>query len=183
MTRTMSHRRARLREAFWPGIAVAILLGATACGGASEPTPDEEEAAAAGEAAPTEEAVDDAGEHAEEVDASAEVEAAAPRLAYPGAGPMELLTPAEGGGPWPELAWAPVDGAARYEVLVYAASGRAYWSWRGTDASVRFGGFSSPPDEASAVRPRLHEPMTWSVLARDADGEVIAQSGERPIAP
>ena len=90
--------------------------------------------------------------------------------------------PAEGVGPFPTLAWQSVPDAHRYHVSVIDGDGRAMWAWTTSDTQVVLGGFDEPPPEH--VRgPRLHAPMHWHVLARDADERVIAQSGLRPIAP
>ncbi len=113
----------------------------------------------------------------------AEVEETEPRFAYPDADPIELATPGAGEGAWPELSWEPVDGAERYSVTLYAASGEAYWRWSGEDTRIRVGAFPEEPVEGAPLGPRVHEDMSWDVLARDDDGSVIAQSGERPISP
>jgi hypothetical protein len=95
---------------------------------------------------------------------------------------LELETPVEGVGPFPTLAWKSVPDAHRYHVSVIDGDGRAMWAWATSDTEVVLGGFEEPPPEH--VRgPRLHAPMHWHVLARDADEQVIAQSGLRPIAP
>jgi len=96
---------------------------------------------------------------------------------------ITLTTPAEGGGRWPELAWEPVASADRYAVTLYDPDGVAYWAWRGTEASVIAGGFAPPPPEGSGAAPRVRDGMTWDVVALDEAGELIAQSGVRPIAP
>ncbi len=95
---------------------------------------------------------------------------------------LELVTPAEGVGPFPTLEWQAVPDAHRYHVSVIDGDGRATWAWTTSDTQVVLGGFEEPPEEH--VRgPRLHAQMHWHVLARDADERVIAQSGLRPIAP
>ena len=105
-----------------------------------------------------------------------------PRLDL-GVDPIEQFTASSGGGRWPELAWASVDGAARYSVTVYASDGRAYWAWSGSDESVLMGGFRTRPDESSNMAPMVRQGMTWDVAAFDSDGELIALSSERPISP
>lgn len=112
-----------------------------------------------------------------------EVEETEPRFVVPGAGAIDLLTAPDDAGPWPTLSWQPVDDAVTYTVTVYAASGTPYWTWRGGTAEVILGGFSQRPAAGSTMALRLHEPMTWDVLAHDAGGTIVAQSGERPIAP
>ncbi len=96
---------------------------------------------------------------------------------------MVLTTPAEGGGQWPELAWETVADADHYAVTLYDPDDVAYWAWRGTDVSVVAGGFDPAPPEGSGVAPRVREGMTWDVVALDDSGDLIAQSGVRPISP
>lgn len=96
---------------------------------------------------------------------------------------IELTTPVDGGGPWWELAWEPVDEADGYSVTVYSPQGRAYWAWNGAETSVVVGGFDEPPPSDASVEPRLEPGMTWDVVAYDAEEAMIAQSGVRPIGP
>jgi hypothetical protein len=102
-------------------------------------------------------------------------------------GPAELgldtigvLTPAEGNGERPLLAWEPVAEAAQYAVTVSTADGKAYWAWVGEDTSVYLGGGDGATD---TVGPILSEPMTMTVLALDAAHAVLAASPPTPIAP
>jgi hypothetical protein len=120
---------------------------------------------------------------ADEVEADdAPVEELEPRLPLPDVDAMELLTPAAGVGAFPTLRWEPVADAHRYHLSVIDDAGRTMWAWTTTDEQVVLGGYEQPPPEH--VRgPRLHAPMHWHVLARDADERIIAQSGLRPIAP
>lgn len=105
-----------------------------------------------------------------------------PRLPLPDAGEVVLETPTQDVGPFPTLAWQAVPDAHRYHVSVIDSDGRAMWAWTTSDTQVVLGGYEQPPPEH--VRgPRLHAPMHWHVLARDAEGWAIAQSGLRPIAP
>ncbi|MFP4233782.1 MAG: hypothetical protein ACLFUG_02505 [Nitriliruptoraceae bacterium] len=83
-------------------------------------------------------------------------------------------------GPDPEPAWEPVSGAESYSVTLFAGPGeRAYWAWRGAEASVVVGG----SQQRTAGGPQLHPGMTWSVVAFAADGSLVDHSGERPIGP
>lgn len=174
------------------GVVASVLVSAlvlAGCDGEDEATePTETETGEAEEPAepgvqPDGETRDEAGEEADPAAEPEEVDEDPPRVDVPGAEAMELTTPGTVPGAWPVLAWEPADGAASYEVTLYAASGQAYWSWNGETTEVRVGGFSEEPAEDSSIGPRVHEPMTWDVVARDADGEIVAQSGERPIAP
>lgn len=91
------------------------------------------------------------------------------------------LTPLSGGGPRPELAWEPVDGADHYSVYLYAPSGAVYWIWFGTDTSIHVGG--EPQLNDGAPGPSVIDGMSWAVMAHDADQLPISVSPERPIAP
>ncbi len=94
-----------------------------------------------------------------------------------GLGTVELA--AAGGEPHPLLAWAPVDGAAAYRVTVLTSDGSPYWAWLGENTEVRFGG---APDGGGQTA-ILFEPMTWTVVALDADGLPIAASDRADITP
>ena len=96
---------------------------------------------------------------------------------------MVFTTPAQGGGEWPELAWEAVAAADHDAVTLDDPDDVAYWAWRGTDVSVIAGGFDPAPAEGSGVVPRVRQGMTWDVLALDESGDLIAQSGLRPISP
>lgn len=89
------------------------------------------------------------------------------------------LTPLAGGGPRPLLEWQPVDGAARYDVTLYAPDGSGYWAWHGAETSVVVGQLAT----AEQSGPRVSPGMTWAVLALDHDGIPVASSAVRPIAP
>jgi len=158
---------------------VAAALALTACDLGEEPPPESTDP----ETTETAEAPSDDGEAPEPEEAApvTEVEETAPRFAFPDATAIELTTPGAGEGAWPVLEWDPVDDAATYSVTLYASSGEAYWRWRGETTQVRVGGFPEQPPEGSSLGPKVHEAMTWEVIARDANGSVIAQSGERPI--
>lgn len=160
-----------------------LALGLTACQPVLDLLEGSEEPPAVAEAPP------DGSEDAA-ADATAEaspgpdepVEEAPPPIVLPGVDEVVLTTPAEDQGARPTLGWEPVDGAVTYHLTVYDPDGAAYWAWTSEDTEVILGGFEEVPPE-QAQGPRLTGPKTWHVLARDADGEVIAQSGVRPIAP
>ena len=93
---------------------------------------------------------------------------------------MQLLTPATGVGVRPELAWEPVQGAQRYSLTLHREDeAAAYWAWSGTETTVRVG----PTEDLSVGGAHVEPGMTWWVVAFDETGTVVAQSGERPIAP
>lgn len=179
-------RQMRRSRRLWGLVAtlVVVVVLAGCDDGAGAPEVSEEEAPGAQADADGDAEVAEAEQQdAEEGEVAAEVEEAPPRFDLPDAEPMELVTPGSGGGAWPVLAWEPVEGAASYEATLYAASGEAYWSWTGEATEVRVGAFPEEPTEDSTIGPQVHEPMTWDVVARDDEGAIIAQSGERPIAP
>lgn len=90
---------------------------------------------------------------------------------------IELL-PAEAG-EQPVLAWEPVDGAASYRLVASASDGSPYWAWLGEATEVRFGG----APEAGGHTAIVFEPMTWRVIALDADGLPIAASESGDLTP
>lgn len=90
------------------------------------------------------------------------------------------LQSADEGGPHPTLAWAPVDGAATYWLVLHDAAGRVYWAWTGVETQVRVGGGDRPELNQTAA---LHEPMTWSVTAADAAGNIVGFSDVATVAP
>lgn len=95
---------------------------------------------------------------------------------------VELLTPASGNGRKPLLEWMPVTGAVRYSLLVQFPDGQPYWAWGGDETSVYLGGaHSAPPPDASG--PVLQPGMAWSVVAFDAEHNVIATSALQPLSP
>lgn len=169
-----------------PVLASVLLL--VACD--DDPSPSEPADAADvevdDEVAPEEEAAatDDAGAE-DDVDAAASdaAQEQPPRVPVPDVAPIELLTPVAGGGAWPQLDWEPVADGERYRVRVYGPDGRAFWGWMGTDDQVIFGGFPRTPEDGSAVTPQVLDGMSWSVIAFDADGRIVGQSGERPLEP
>lgn len=85
------------------------------------------------------------------------------------------LQPAEAGAQ-PLLKWAPVDGAASYVLVTLTSDGSPYWSWSGEATEVRFGGAPEGGGQTAVV----FEPLTWRVVALDADGMplAIAEPGE-----
>lgn len=101
--------------------------------------------------------------------------------AITGANPVELITPTSGGGERPLLEWAPVDGAVVYIVSVFAETGEPYWSAVTTESRTYVGGSEQIPEGRTG--PNVSEGYTWIVYADDADGNLVAVSPRRAIAP
>jgi hypothetical protein len=91
--------------------------------------------------------------------------------------PIELM-PTEAG-EQPVLAWTAVDGAVSYRLAALTSDGSPYWAWIGEAAEVRFGGAPEPGGQTAVV----FEPMTWRVIALDADGLPIAASEPAELTP
>lgn len=83
-------------------------------------------------------------------------------------------------GPYPVLSWQAVPEAATYWLVVSDSDGQPYWAWTGAATEVRFGGGDSAEVNQTAT---LYEPMTWTVIAIDSDGELVAFSEPATIAP
>jgi hypothetical protein len=90
---------------------------------------------------------------------------------------IELL-PTEAG-EQPVLAWTPVDGAVSYRLAALTSDGSPYWAWLGEATEVRFGG----APEAGGQTAIVFEPMTWRVIALDADGVPTAASEPGELTP
>lgn len=90
------------------------------------------------------------------------------------------LQSSDEGGPHPTLRWEPVDGAETYWLTLRDGTGGVYWAWSGPDTSVRVGGGTSPELNQTAA---LHEPMSWSVIAIDESGTLIALSSRGTVSP
>jgi hypothetical protein len=101
--------------------------------------------------------------------------------AMAGADLVEQLTPTSGGGTRPLLEWVSVDGAATYLVNIYTDSGGPYWSAVTQDTKTYVGGPLQIP--AGRTGPNVADGYTWVVYAEDADGNLLAVSARRPIAP
>ena len=91
-----------------------------------------------------------------------------------------IVDPTEEGGSHPTLSWQPVDGADSYWVVLLDGDGAPYWAWIGAETSVRVGGGDSADENQTAT---LHEAMTLTVTAFDAEGELLAISTSTPLAP
>ena len=88
------------------------------------------------------------------------------------------LSPTDAG-EQPMLAWTPVDGAVSYRLAALTSDGSPYWAWSGEATGVRFGG----APEAGGQTAIVFEPMTWRVIALDADGLPIAASEPAELTP
>jgi hypothetical protein len=105
-----------------------------------------------------------------------------PLLAWADSAEIVQLTPTEGAGAFPLFEWEAVDGAVTYVLLVFdTENGSAYWAWEGEATSIYLGGAEVPLEDASG--PVLLRPMSWSVLAFDAEGALVGVSAVRAIAP
>jgi hypothetical protein len=100
----------------------------------------------------------------------------------PGVQEIALTTPQEGAGIKPHFTWEPLDGAARYTLVLYTAGREPYWAWEGAATSVYLGGSDTPPREDSAG-PVLSAGMSWAVMAFGSDDRLIGSSVLRPISP
>jgi len=101
--------------------------------------------------------------------------------AITGAAVIEQTTPTSGEGPRPLLAWEPVEGTATYTVVVYTGTGAPYWSSVTDEPGIYVGGPLQIP--AGRTGPNVSDGYTWVVYADDADGNLLAVSPQRPIAP
>ena len=186
--RPLTRSRRRFGSAGALAACLVIVASLTAC---TDGDPDAEDLVApdtspiTDEPASEEHADDDAGGEPIDGDDADVVptEPGPPRVALPDVAPLQVRTSGAGLGPWPTLAWEPVDAAVRYRVTVYTEADRAWWAWTGPENEVILGGFTTQPSSTSQVAPRLDGPMTYDVVALDADDRVVAQSGVVAIAP
>lgn len=160
-----------MRKLSLHGLLIAIAL--SACSGA--PSVEQSPTSSVTEASATEAPGATATPSS---DAVQETPSAASKLGLPA---IELLTISEGGGTRPVLEWTAVDGADFYIVSVHTPEGVGYWAWRTEETSVPVGGL--PRLNEGAMGPSIAPGMTWSVLALDSEGNLLAASNERPISP
>jgi hypothetical protein len=106
-----------------------------------------------------------------------------PPIEAPGIDATVQLTapPATGAGSIPTFEWSAVEGASVYRLAVTNDSGDATWAWEGTATSIELG--AVPGRKEGDGGPILTSGSTWSVVALDADGHVIAVSTLRPVSP
>jgi hypothetical protein len=93
-----------------------------------------------------------------------------------------VAPPEEGAGKIPTFEWRRVKGASGYRLAVPDAGGDALWAWQGTATSVVLGGVADRPVKGEAG-PVLEPWASWSVLAFDRDGSVVAVSSLRAVSP
>lgn len=91
------------------------------------------------------------------------------------------VDPVDGDALRPLLSWEPVDGAARYSLLVFDDAGDAYWAWEGTATQVHLGGGVDDPLPDEAEGPTAEVADSWFVVAHDAGGAPIAASPESEL--
>lgn len=156
-------------------LVLTLVLGLAACSSADGGTANPTKVESTGLSATTE--VSATTDSASSIQVTEELSAAS-KSGFPG---IELLTPASGGGTRPILEWVAVEGASHYLVAVRTPEGKGYWAWRTEDTSVPVGGWPRLNEEANG--PRVAKGMTWSVIAVDKDGTIIAVSNHRPISP
>ncbi len=88
---------------------------------------------------------------------------------------------ATGVGSIPTFEWSAVEGATAYRLAVLNADGNATWAWEGAETSIPLGAVVGR--EVGHGGPVLTEGSSWSVVALDAGGHVIAVSKLRPVSP
>lgn len=92
-----------------------------------------------------------------------------------------LLTGDTGLGEKPLLSWSAVAGAVEYSVVIRDAEGQVYWSWRGVETEVPFGGGAD--DGQYGQNAYLHGTMSWTVVAFDDSLFPLAISREASLTP
>jgi hypothetical protein len=92
-----------------------------------------------------------------------------------------LGPPESDAGEVPLFSWEPVAGASRYTVAVLGPDA-PFWAWQGEETEIYLGGlpFERPPGWAGPV---ILPGSCWSVMARGADGHIIAVSEFLPVSP
>ena len=157
-----------------------LLVAAVGCSSSDEPGgPDV--------ASSIDEGVDVSSSIEEGVDASSSIEegvdvAPSGLVLVEGLPVIDVLGPPESGaGEVPQFRWEPIAGASRYDVGVLGPDG-PLWAWQGEATEIYLGGlpFERPPGLAGPV---IAAGSCWSVMARGADGHVIAVSEFLPISP
>lgn len=160
-------------------LIVLLALAAAACGSSDDPETTASPTTTEAATSTTSEAAATTTPETAPPSTTAEAVDTRTLLAEWGVGAVTLHA-ADEGGSHPLLSWDPVEAAASYWLVVRDGDGNAYWGWTGDATEVRFGGGSRADTNQTAV---LFEPMTWSVAALGADGELVAVSPSQPIAP
>jgi len=106
-----------------------------------------------------------------------------PMIEAPGVeGRVALLAPPEEeAGEVPVFEWEAVPAAATYRLAVVDEGGDVVWAWEGVATSVALGGVADRPEGEAG--PVLAGPGSWSVVAVDQEGRVVAVSAIRSVAP
>lgn len=166
------------RSAIWTAVVAASVLFFSGCSASSDSSDSGTEISSTEQDT---EAAD--GQTESEQPESAGTEAAGTDEDLAALGTAEFLPVIEvshdGPAQRPMLSWVEVTGATRYSVVVLGSDGSPYWAWSGTTTEVPMGGIDDP----DVVGPWVHEPMTWTVAATDADGVSIAMSPAADLAP
>lgn len=167
-------------------IGLALGLGAVACGGG-----DSDAADSTDERARTEDAVAESGvpesdvtEDAREADDPAPAEAPPPSgpPLLEGLAPIEVLGPPESeAGETPLFRWSPVEGASTYDLVVLSPDA-PIWAWQGPETRIYMGGLEIEPPEGLSV-PVIVTGSCWSVVALDAEDQLVAASEFLPVSP
>lgn len=105
-----------------------------------------------------------------------------PFLSVPGIGRVTLLTDVQGSGEKPLFAWESIAGADRYQLIVFDEAGEPYWAWEGAQTQVYMGGSESQPS-ANSSGPAIGAGYSWTVVAYNVNGEIVASSELKPISP
>jgi len=105
-----------------------------------------------------------------------------PFVSVPGFESIELLTDITGVGEKPLFKWDAVTDAGRYQLIVFDEAGEPYWAWEGTKTQIYMGGTDEQPP-ADSSGPSIEAGYTWTVVAYNAEGKVIAASEVRSISP
>jgi hypothetical protein len=95
---------------------------------------------------------------------------------------IEVFGPPEvGAGLAPQFRWEPIAAATRYSLALRAPDG-PQWAWQGEETEIYIGGlpFERPPGWAGPV---IVAGTCWAVMARGADGHVIAASEYLSVSP
>ena len=154
--------------------AAALMLALTACGSTTTTTQPVEESAAASTTTTADSVATAAGDS---TTTTTSVDAPATLTVTDVFD--EITTDATESGPRPLLSWAPVDGADLYQVVLLGTDGEPFWAWSGSETSINVGGSNEP----MAIGAWVHEPMTWTVSALGAQGEVLGLSAPAELLP
>ncbi len=151
-------------------LAAMVVLGACGGGSAADTSESPSTTAPTTSTVPTDDV--DAGPDDTTTTTAAETDP------WAGVFPEIMLDPTEAG-PRPLLSWTPVDSAALYQLTVLDSDGVPYWAWSGTETSVPLGGMDDP----DAIGAWVFEPLRWTVVARNGEGQPLAMSRQATLEP